>query len=101
MQLSFQIERASNYRVYDTISKKSDPYVEKALYLDTYRLKLIFRDGNINHIDFKPFLKKSKNPLISKYLDLAKFKKYHLEDGRLLWGNDLEFESESLYNNNL
>jgi hypothetical protein len=63
MQLSFQIERAKNYRVYDTITKKPDPYIEKAVYLDEYSLKLIFRNGNINHIDFKRFLKKSKNSI--------------------------------------
>ena len=76
--------------------------VEKAKYLNGYKLKLYFNDGLEQVIDFGPFLSNSLNPLINKYLDLKEFKKYELDSGDLIWNDyDLCFPIADLYENNI
>lgn len=76
--------------------------VEKAKYLDGYKLKLLFNDGVEQIVDFGPFLSNSLNPLINKYLDLKEFKKYELDSGDLIWNDyDLCFPVADLYENNI
>ena len=36
-------------------------------------------------IDFEPFLRRARNPLIRAYLDAGKFADYRLEYGNLMW----------------
>lgn len=67
-------------------------------YLDEYKLHLIFSDGLERVIDFKDFFNLSLNPMIQKYLDLEKFKKFSFEDGDLQWNDyDLCFPISDLY----
>ena len=61
----------------------------KAEYLDNYRIRLFFDDGKINDLDLGPFLKRSQNPMTNQYLDITKFRNFHIEFGDLVWG-DLE-----------
>ena len=76
--------------------------VEKAKYINEYKLKLSFNDGLEQVVDFGPFLSNSLNPFISKYLDLKEFKKYELNNGDLIWNDyDLCFPVADLYENNI
>ena len=76
--------------------------IEKAKYLDGYKIELSFNDGAEQIIDFGPFLSSSLNPLINKYLDLREFKKYELDNGDLIWNDyDLCFPVADLYENNI
>jgi hypothetical protein len=84
------------------ITKEQIIKIEKASYLGAYKLKLAFNDGVEQTIDFAPFLSSSLNPLIRKYLDLAEFNKYELDDGDLEWNDyDLCFPVADLYENNI
>jgi hypothetical protein len=50
-----------------------------------YKLKLYFSDGAERMIDFEPFLRASRNPMIREYLDPKKFANFRLEYGELVW----------------
>lgn len=76
--------------------------IEKVEYLSEYKLKLSFNDGEEQTIDFGPFLSRSQNPLIRKYLDPMEFNKYELDNGDLEWNDyDLCFPVADLYENNI
>jgi len=67
-----------------------------------YKLKLTFSDGVERVIDFEPFLRKSRNPMIRAYLDPQKFVNFRLEYGNLIWDDyGLCFPIADLYENNI
>ena len=61
--------------------------IEKAEYINGYKFKIFFSDGVSKIVDFEDFLKKSKNPMTKKYLDLNLFKKFKIKYGDLEWNN--------------
>jgi len=72
--------------------------IEKAKYIDDYKIYLLFNDGKENILDFKNFIIKSKHPDIKKYEDVNFFKKFNLEYGELEWNDyDLAFPIIDLY----
>lgn len=49
-------------------------------------------------IDFEPFLRRSRNPLIQAYLDPGLFSAFSIKEGDLVWGDyDLCFPIADLY----
>ncbi len=67
-----------------------------------YRLKLYFSDGAERIIDFEPFLRGSRNPMIRAYLDPEKFANFKLEYGELVWDDyGLCFPIADLYENGI
>ena len=72
--------------------------LEKAKYEGGYKLRLLFSDGMARTVDFEPFLKRSLNPMIRKYLQLDLFKAFTVENGDLQWNDyDLCFPIADLY----
>ena len=70
----------------------------KASYISGYKLKLQFSDGHVNTVDFEKFLKEARNPMITRYRDLAMFQKFEIEDGDLMWNDfEMSFDLEDLY----
>lgn len=63
--------------------------IEKAVYCDDYKIEFLFSDGTRKIIDFEKFLKSSKNPMSSKYLDKNLFGSFDIKYGDLSW-NDFE-----------
>ena len=63
--------------------------IDKAVYLDGYKIKFDFSDGVNQTIDFKGFLENAKNPMTKKYMDKDKFKDFTIEYGDIVW-NDYE-----------
>ena len=63
--------------------------ITQARYLQDYKIEFEFNDETQTMIDFEPFLKKAKNPMLKKYLDLNQFKNFTLRDGDIDW-NDYE-----------
>ena len=63
--------------------------IDKAKYLDGYKLQLSFNDGVKRIVDFEPFLSKSRHPDVKKFLELENFKNFSIVDGDLDW-NDFE-----------
>ena len=67
-----------------------------------YGLKAYFSDGTERTVDFEPFLKGSRNPMIREYLDLKKFANFRLEYGDLVWDDyGLCFPIADLYENSI
>lgn len=65
-----------------------------------FRIQIIFDDGTAQEIDFKPYLMRSHHPDIRAYLDPARFSKFRVEYGELVWGDyDLCFPIIDLYHN--
>lgn len=63
--------------------------INKAEYLEDYKIVFKFSDGISRIVDFEDFLKSSKNPMSRKYLDLEEFKNFNVEFGDIEW-NDFE-----------
>jgi len=63
--------------------------INKASYLENYKIKFSFSDGVERIIDFFPFLNTARNPMTKKYLDIKLFKNYTLKYGDIIW-NDYE-----------
>ena len=67
-----------------------------------YELKLSFSDRVERVIDFEPFLRRSRNPLIRVYLAPEQFADFTREYGNLMWDDyGLCFPIADLYENNL
>lgn len=76
--------------------------IVKVEQLSGYRLKLHFSDGMARVVDFEPFLRRTRNPLIRSYLEPKKFMNYRLEYGELVWDEyGLCFPIADLYENRL
>src|SRR5437868_7020699 len=74
--------------------------IVRAEQISDYKLALTFSDGAQRVVDFWPFLQSSRNPLIRVYLEPAKFAKFRIEDGDLIWGDfELCFPVADLYEN--
>ena len=74
-------------------------FIEKAKYIASYQIQVWFTDGTTRVIELFSFLKKSKNHMVSKYLDLALFSQFRVEDGTLCWGdNDFDLNPANIYN---
>ncbi|GBU21334.1 hypothetical protein R80B4_01223 [Fibrobacteres bacterium R8-0-B4] len=75
------------------------PRVKQAEYAGAYSVLLLFSDGVVKKVDFGNFLKKTLHPRNRFYLDESEFKKFKIEDGNIVWGEnwDLIFPVEQLY----
>ena len=63
--------------------------IQKVVYKGDYKINFLFSDGVERTIDFESFLKNSKNPMTSKYLNKELFKSFSIEYGDIIW-NDYE-----------
>lgn len=73
--------------------------VQKATYLDGYRLSIAFSNGKNKVVDFSQFITHTDKAALTKYKDLSNFKKFKVEDGNVVWGRnwDLIFPVHELY----
>lgn len=63
-----------------------------------YRLRLTFSDDTARTVDFEPFLSRSHNPMIRRYLEPAEFANFSVQYGDLVWHDyDLCFPIADLY----
>lgn len=63
--------------------------INKAEYIEDYKIRFEFSDGEICLVDFTDFLKSAKNPMTKKYLNKNEFKSFKVEFGDIVW-NDYE-----------
>ena len=63
--------------------------IEKAQYRGDYKIEFLFSDGTRRVVDFESFLRNSKNPMSTKYLDKELFGTFTIEYGDISW-NDFE-----------
>lgn len=85
-----------------TLSDDAIIEIKSAEHISDFKLKLSFSDGLVQNIDFEPFLRNSRNPMIRAYLEPAKFADFRLEFGDLVWNDfDLCFPIADLYENRI
>lgn len=72
----------------------------KAEYVGDLSVKIVFNDNTSNTIDVGTFIKQHPHPQYNKYLEEKNFKKFKIDLGNIVWGNnwDLIFPLEQLYN---
>lgn len=63
--------------------------IDKAKFLNNYRIKFLFSDGTVRVIDFSDFLRNARNPMTRKYLDKSLFQQFEIKYGDIIW-NDYE-----------
>lgn len=63
--------------------------IDKATYLEDYKIEFLFSDGVVKVIDFYDFLNNARNPMTRKYLDKNLFKRFEIKYGDINW-NDFE-----------
>jgi hypothetical protein len=63
--------------------------IEKAQYLDGYKINFLFSDGVERIIDFSDFLNNAKNPMTKKYTNKKLFQNFSIRYGDIIW-NDYE-----------
>ena len=72
--------------------------VVKASVVAPYTLAVTFDDGETRTVDFGPFLRKSRHPLIRAYLNEDRFREFDIVGGNLNWHDyDLIFPVADLY----
>ena len=79
---------------------KTSKYLEitEAEYVARYKIRLVFNDDLERVMDFNPFLRKARNPHITKYRSTEKFKSFRLDNGDLMWGDfEMIFPITDLY----
>jgi hypothetical protein len=73
-------------------------FIESAEQVGDFTPRLSINDGVVRTVDFNPFLRQSRNPLIQAYLDPAAFSSFSVKNGDLVWGGyDLCFPVADLY----
>lgn len=68
-----------------SISENAELFIDRVEYTGDFRLRLVFNDGVERVVDFGPFLRHSRNPLIQTYLDPVAFARFAVKDGDLIW----------------
>ena len=61
--------------------------ITEAKHVSDYKIRLTFNDGLVRVMDFEPFLRKARNPDLTQYRQLRKFKNFRLHYGNLMWGD--------------
>ena len=76
--------------------------ITEAHYTTGYSIEMTFSDSSSKTINFEPFLIRSHQSNINKYLDKGKFKKFQIIEGNLNWHNsELTFPIENLHSGNI
>jgi len=72
--------------------------IQKANYINDYKIHFEFDDGKKTTVDFQPFIFSSPHPDIKKYQDQKLFKKFNLDYGEIEWNDyELAFPIYDLY----
>jgi hypothetical protein len=90
--------------IYEEEANNSDTRVVlsivRAEYVEPYKLRVAFSDGEENVVDFEPILRRFQ-PL-GKFLRVELFKQFRLYNGNVQWNNyEMIFPVEDLYQNTL
>lgn len=99
-----QADRPPEDHAEDQVTLPHDAVIDivRAEQLSGYSLKLSFSDGTERIVDFEPFLRASRNPMIRAYLEPERFANFRLEYGDLIWDDyGLCFPVADLYENTI
>jgi hypothetical protein len=73
-------------------------WIVAAKYLEKYLIEVRFEDGLTKIVDLEPFLKKSKDTIIKRFLEVDRFKEVRVEYGTVCWGkNEFDLNPFNVY----
>ena len=72
-------------------------WIEKAKYLDEYKLSVQFNDGKVGTIDLENVILKDKRSIFKNLQKVDKFKKFKVDMDTIVWDNGLDLAPEFLY----
>jgi hypothetical protein len=84
-------------------SHGSSLHVNRAEYLDGYRLRISFNDSKSQNCDFGNFLNDQTTGYLEKYRQIENFKKFKIDNGNVVWGKNWDqiFPVDQLYNGHI
>jgi hypothetical protein len=72
--------------------------IVSAEYLEEHKIRIVFSDGLVRVLDFKPFLERFAHPEYDCYLNENNFKNFEIVDGNICWDDyHMIFTIDSLY----
>ncbi len=73
--------------------------ITEARALENFTVELVFNDNTRQKINIGEFIYKHPHPQYDKYLDENEFRKFVIDDGNIVWGEDwdLIFPIEELH----
>lgn len=83
------------------INMENQIQIIEVFYNDDLTIDILFNDQTRQKVDIGEFIRECPHPQYNKYLEIVNFKKGKLLNGNVVWGNDLEFHIEDLYNGNI
>jgi hypothetical protein len=81
-------------------NKQADIKIIDAVYLRGYEILILFSNNRMKVVDFAPAIKKYAKGDYSIYAKEPVFKKFHIENGNIVWGKnwDLIFPVSDVFN---
>lgn len=71
-----------------------NPKVKHIKPFDNFTMEIEFLNGEIKLFDFKPYL---QFPIYNPLKNITFFKQAHVEQGIVIWGDDIDFCPDRLY----
>ena len=68
--------------------------IKNAEYLDGYRLRLFFNNGEVRVADLEPYL---NGPVFRSLVNIDDFKRFSIPFNTVQWENEADFAAEFLY----
>ena len=74
--------------------------VKNAVYIEDYKIQILFEDGTSRVIDFEKAIMKQQIQNYKIYQDIENFKQFRIDNGNVVWGKDWDiiFPLNKLYN---
>ncbi len=75
----------------------SNKNIVRVKHVRAYLLEVWFNDGTTKQVNFANFLFSTDNPLMTKYRDVALFKRARVRNGDISWGrNDMDISGSEV-----
>lgn len=71
--------------------------IEKAKYLEEYKIRLTFNNGETGTADLKDFLFQDHRPIFSKLKDSETFQNFKIKHSTIVWMEDIDLAPEYLF----
>ena len=71
--------------------------VNRAEYVEDYKLRLSFNDGKTGEVDLHRTISEDPRSIVSELRDVDKFKDFRIDFDTVCWSNGLDLAPEYLY----
>lgn len=71
--------------------------IEKAKYIEEYKIHLTFNNGKVGTADLKDFLFRDHRPIFSELKDQIIFQTFKVKHSTIVWSEELDLAPEYLF----